>query len=67
MPRLDQDQEEKSYRLQLAGVWIGAAGQMVALAGRSWTCGTSRSDKRGSGRTLQKGKVPLPTTGGQSS
>jgi hypothetical protein len=31
MPRLDQEQEKKSYRLQLAGVWIGAASLMVAL------------------------------------
>lgn len=31
MPRLGQDQEKKSYRLQLAGVWIGAAGLLVAL------------------------------------
>jgi hypothetical protein len=31
MSPLDQDQEKKSYRLQLAGVWIGAAGLLVAL------------------------------------
>ena len=31
MSPLDQDQEKKSYRLQLAGVWIGAVGLAVAL------------------------------------
>ncbi|GLB68410.1 hypothetical protein [Arthrobacter mangrovi] len=29
---LSQDQEKKSYRLQLAGVWIGAASLALALA-----------------------------------
>ncbi|MGF9663205.1 hypothetical protein AAIH25_15210 [Arthrobacter crystallopoietes] len=27
-----QDQQKKSYRLQLAGVWIAAAGLALALA-----------------------------------
>jgi hypothetical protein len=31
MSPLDQDQEKKSYRLQLAGVWIAAASLGVAL------------------------------------
>jgi hypothetical protein len=31
MSPLGQEQEKKSYRLQLAGVWIGAAGLLVAL------------------------------------
>jgi hypothetical protein len=30
MSPLGQEQEKKSYRLQLAGVWIGAAGLLVA-------------------------------------
>jgi hypothetical protein len=28
---LDQDRRNKSYRLQVAGVWIGGAGLVVAL------------------------------------
>ena len=31
MPPPNQDQEKKSYRLQLAGVWIAAASLTVAL------------------------------------
>jgi hypothetical protein len=29
---IDQEQQKKSYRLQLAGVWIGAASLALALA-----------------------------------
>ena len=31
MSRIRQDQQKKSYRLQLAGVWIGAASLALAL------------------------------------
>lgn len=32
MAPISQDQEKKSYRLQLAGVWIGAASLALTLA-----------------------------------
>jgi hypothetical protein len=32
MSPVGQDQQKKSYRLQLAGVWVGAASLALALA-----------------------------------